>query len=417
MGLLADQDAVSKKTPMPVNDVTVSTDKIPVANAAVAFYYSNAGVRTVDAGQVAGVAVTIELDKAPIYNTEGTQVGDHKDSSFAFAATDTFDVEVGMNTNDYKYLQKNGVYSWLDKLTALTTNPDGTTLSNGEYKVDYVNGTVYGIKKDADTTESITYWSRGFQVVVTSSGGVASGSPSYTEDVGAPAAIVGTATMFERDDIITTLTPVAGDWASMRCSAEGALWTQDFNSDAILSDTTAIKTAVQIIDNSIYTDNGAGTATPVVSMAGAHYKATLDTYSDNDAVTLHADINGLLKVASTPSASAESAPSTVRLTDLDETPAQAVKASAGNVYGWNFYNPNGYDVFVKFYNTASGSVTVGSTAVVETVHVPGLDSVVIKTETPIKSFSTAISIAATKLVADADTTALDSDIFAHVYYK
>jgi len=69
------------------------------------------------------------------------------------------------------------------------------------------------------------------QVDVLSGGG----GTEYTEDVATPATIVGLATMMERDDVIATLTPVAGDWASFRCSAEGALWVQDFNSDAALA--------------------------------------------------------------------------------------------------------------------------------------------------------------------------------------
>jgi len=111
------------------------------------------------------------------------------------------------------------------------------------------------------------------------------------------------------------------------------------------------------------------------------------------------------------------APTAFRSTAVDETGGVAVKAATGDVYGWNFYNPNTYDVFVKFYNTAQGSVVVGTTAVVETLQVPSLGSVVIKQDAPIKSFSIAITIAATKLVADNDDTAIISDVFAHVYYK
>ena len=66
------------------------------------------------------------------------------------------------------------------------------------------------------------------------------GGTEYTEDAATPAAIVGTATMMERDDALTAVTPIEGDWISLRGTAEGALWTQDFNSDAILADTTAI---------------------------------------------------------------------------------------------------------------------------------------------------------------------------------
>ena len=45
------------------------------------------------------------------------------------------------------------------------------------------------------------------------------GGTEYTEDVATANPIVGAATMMERDDIIAELTPVEGDWASLRCSA------------------------------------------------------------------------------------------------------------------------------------------------------------------------------------------------------
>jgi len=98
------------------------------------------------------------------------------------------------------------------------------------------------------------------------------GGTAYTEDVATPAAQVGSATMVERDDALSAVTPVEGDWIGLRGTAEGALWTQDFNSDALLSDTNAmvvdlaaievllgtidadtgaIKTAVEILDNAI----------------------------------------------------------------------------------------------------------------------------------------------------------------------
>lgn len=66
------------------------------------------------------------------------------------------------------------------------------------------------------------------------------GGTEYTEDEVTADPQVGTATLVERDDALTTVTPVEGDWIGLRGSAEGALWTQDFNSDAILADTTSI---------------------------------------------------------------------------------------------------------------------------------------------------------------------------------
>jgi hypothetical protein len=77
------------------------------------------------------------------------------------------------------------------------------------------------------------------------------GGTEYTEDVATANPIVGKAIMVERDDALATVTPIEGDNIGLRGTAEGALWTQDFNSDGILADTTAIKTAVEILDNAI----------------------------------------------------------------------------------------------------------------------------------------------------------------------
>lgn len=84
------------------------------------------------------------------------------------------------------------------------------------------------------------------QVDVLSGGG---GGTAYTEDVATPATQVGTATMMERDDALTTVTPVEGDWIGLRGTAEGALWTQDFNSDSMTSSLTTISGAVTIMDD------------------------------------------------------------------------------------------------------------------------------------------------------------------------
>ena len=79
------------------------------------------------------------------------------------------------------------------------------------------------------------------------------GGTEYSEDAISPAMIIGTASMMERDDIIVALTPIEGDWASFRCSAEGALWVQEFNSDAILADTASMDTNLGTIAGAVAT--------------------------------------------------------------------------------------------------------------------------------------------------------------------
>ena len=68
------------------------------------------------------------------------------------------------------------------------------------------------------------------------------GGTEYNEDDATPATIIGTATLMERDDALSAVTPAEGDWIGFRGTAEGALWTQDSNSDAALA-------ALQIMDD------------------------------------------------------------------------------------------------------------------------------------------------------------------------
>ena len=51
------------------------------------------------------------------------------------------------------------------------------------------------------------------------------GGTEYTEDVATANPQVGTATMMERDDALSTVTPAEADWIGLRGSARGALWT------------------------------------------------------------------------------------------------------------------------------------------------------------------------------------------------
>lgn len=74
------------------------------------------------------------------------------------------------------------------------------------------------------------------------------GGTEYNEDDATPNPIVGTATLMERDDVLSAVTPAEGDFIAFRGTAEGALWVQDFNSDAI-------KTAVEIIDNIVQVED------------------------------------------------------------------------------------------------------------------------------------------------------------------
>jgi hypothetical protein len=94
--------------------------------------------------------------------------------------------------------------------------------------------------------------------------------------------------------------------------------------------------------------------------------------------------------------------------------AQAIKASAGTFGGYYIYNPNTSAIYVQIYNTASGSVTVGTTNPQNTFVIPPLSAANLEITNGI-NYSTAMSCAATTTGGGntAPTTALE----ANFWYK
>jgi hypothetical protein len=91
--------------------------------------------------------------------------------------------------------------------------------------------------------------------------------------------------------------------------------------------------------------------------------------------------------------------------DLDETP-QSIKGSAGTLHQLRITNRTASERYVRLYNIASGSVTVGTSTIALTLVVPANAddyTVTIENFGPYGiGFSTAISIAATTSFADND---------------
>lgn len=86
--------------------------------------------------------------------------------------------------------------------------------------------------------------------------------------------------------------------------------------------------------------------------------------------------------------------------------AVSIKGSAGTLYGWNLYCNKATPVYIKFYNVASGSVTVGSTTPSFTVAVP---PGAVSNASLSATFGTAMSYALTGGIAESDTTTLSTD--------
>lgn len=102
----------------------------------------------------------------------------------------------------------------------------------------------------------------------------------------------------------------------------------------------------------------------------------------------------------------------------------AVKASAGNIFSINILNINTTPAFVKVYNLAVGSTTVGTSTPVKIIYCPPGDGTVVpgsyvSTPDDVALFyaSTAITIAAVTGLADASTTAPATGIYVEIVYK
>jgi len=105
-----------------------------------------------------------------------------------------------------------------------------------------------------------------------------------------------------------------------------------------------------------------------------------------------------------------------RATDVDETSADLIKSGEGNLYGYNVLNPNGSAVFVKFYDVDGGAI-LGTDNPVFTIQIPASGSVIVGVENlPQLHFDNQLEIAATGAIGDTDTTAITTDVVAHVQY-
>lgn len=161
--------------------------------------------------------------------------------------------------------------------------------------------------------------------------------------------------------------------------------------------------------------------TGVAVLAVRRDTAVASSGTDGDYEPLQTDAAGYVRVnIAAVDASADGA-SIFRSIDLDET-EEEVKATAGTVYGMWVTNTATTTRFIKFYNATAANVTVGTTAPVITIGVPGnaSDDVsgVFGVGGPGWAFGTAITMAATTGVADADTGAPGAnEVIVNVAYS
>lgn len=104
-----------------------------------------------------------------------------------------------------------------------------------------------------------------------------------------------------------------------------------------------------------------------------------------------------------------------RSLDLDET-EEEVKNTTGQIYGYYISNKATSARFVKIYNATAANVTVGSTTPLITLEIPKEGAANLMGDIGV-AFGTAITVAATTGVADADTGApAANDVVVNLFY-
>lgn len=147
--LLKDQYQGSPLRGLPTDDVMDTSTVTAVTGETVQLYYSNAGVRTIDAGQAAGVTVTGNTTYTGITNAAGDTQATTRDSSLSFTSTAFTTLKI-LSYGDMEAMDE---MSFAEKLAFVSSQSSDVRLSaNGDYCVDYRKGVLYGIKASTQVT-------------------------------------------------------------------------------------------------------------------------------------------------------------------------------------------------------------------------------------------------------------------------
>ena len=111
------------------------------------------------------------------------------------------------------------------------------------------------------------------------------GGTEYVVDDAAGATPTGTTTVMERDDALSTLTPIAGDWNHFRSNARGALWVE-------LDTTNEMTVALSSVDNAVLDQIEVNTSFGDSVGAGTEAAALRVTLATDSTGLLSIDDNG-----------------------------------------------------------------------------------------------------------------------------
>lgn len=171
--LLKHLNNVSPFRGMPMDDKGSASSITTVTGETVQLYYNSSGTLTADAGQIAGTVVVGQLAYDNVKSILGNMEAIKGDSSLSFTAG-ALTTEKLFDFTQFEYLDETSIFN---KMATI-----GATLSNGEYVVDYSNGTIYGKKTTTASTLAATTYK--YKSSATSSAG---GSTTVTGNVASAA--------------------------------------------------------------------------------------------------------------------------------------------------------------------------------------------------------------------------------------
>lgn len=422
-----------------VQRVTIATDdSVPVTNA---------GITTI-AGAVSGTEMQVDVLTMPTVTVTATNLDVQSGGADLATSTQAGAIQTAvqliddpiqvLGTDTYTEASSKGmtigaVRRDADTTLVNTTNEFGPLQmdANGRLKVEAFSGETLPVSLSSTTVTGT--------VAVTQSGtwdevGINDSGNSITVDYATTGS--GTATGALRVELPTNGTGViatvgavtaitnalpAGTNAIGKLAANTGVDIGDVDVTSIIPGTGATNLG-KAVDSA-----AGGTDTGVVGLNIVDAALTAITPVDGDYAPTRVDANGALhmnmsyKLDSTNDrigieAVATGGSSVYKTLDLDET-EEEVKATAGSLYGYYFYNASTSVRYLKFYNATAANVTVGTTTPVMTFPLPPSSAGNLGLDVPV-AFGTAITIAATTGLADSDTGAPSAnDVIVNVFYK
>lgn len=422
------------------NSITVDATSLPLPTGAATSANQttgNASLATI-AGAVSGTEMQVDIVSGAVAGTEYTEdavVPANPQGPAMVAERDDALSTLTPAAGDWTHLRTDSQGAlWVNAVNADGTNNIGTAAGATDSGVP-----ILAVRDDALTTLTdpdgdyvpIRVNSTG-AIHVTGGGG---GTEYNVSDAGPTVVTMAGAV---RDDTLTTLTEVDGDATLLRVNSTGALHvtdsagnvatldgnTIDLGNGAVGAGTQRVTIASDTTGVLSVDDNGGSlTVDGSVSLAAAIPAGTNNIGDVDIASALPAGTNNIgdVDIASAIPAGANvigdvgisgartSGGTTIfRSIDLDETEEQ-IKGTAGQVYWLHCMNMAATVRYLKFYNATAATVVVGTTTPVMTFPIPTQgDTNGAGFMLPVPNgieFGTAITVAATTGIADADTGA------------